>query len=207
MKNTFVLFDFDGVIADTYEVAFETKKTMCPGVSHEDYRKIFEGNVNNVTIPEAYHNEDCNHDLDWFEVYVPKMREGAKLFPGMKEVILELEKEHTLIVISSTISFPIEEFLIAHDMRSHFDWVMGNDVHKSKVEKIKMVFDKHQTTAEKCVFVTDSLGDMHEAREMNVPAIGVTWGFCTPEVLKRGEPRVLVDTPEELLIAIRSHFS
>lgn len=207
MKTKFILFDFDGVIADSFGVAFETVKTICPAITKEDYQKRFEGNINEIKHPETFHNDDCNHDLDWFDVYVPKMKEGMKLFPGMKEVIFELEKEYMLVIISSTVTFPIEEFLTLHDLRKHFDWVMGNDVHKSKVEKIKMVFEKYKVSSEDCLFITDTLGDMHEAERMNVRSVGVTWGFCTPEILQKGNPLRLVDTPEELKDTIIEYFA
>lgn len=206
MKSKFILFDFDGVIADSFDVAFETVKTICPAITVEDYQKRFEGNINEVNHPETFHNEACNHDLNWFDIYMPKMKERAKLFPGMKELILELEKKYMLVIISSTLTFPIEEFLTQHHMREHFDWVMGNDVHKSKVEKIKMVFDTYNAKPEDCIFITDTLGDMHEAERMNVPSIGVTWGFSTSEALRRGNPITLVNTPDELGAAIAEHF-
>lgn len=207
MKSNFILFDFDGVIGDSWKVAFEAAKVICPGITEVDHKKRFEGNINDVKHSETFHNNDCNHGLDWFDIYLPKMKEGAKIFPGMKELVLDLEKEYTLIIISSTLSFPIEEFLALHDLSSHFDWVMGNDVHKSKVEKIRMVFEKYNIGPEECVFITDTLGDMHEAEEMKVPSIGVTWGFCALETLQKGSYLKLVDTPEELRSAIKEHFS
>ena len=206
MKNKFILFDFDGVIADSFNIAFETAQTRCPSISEVDYRKKFEGNINEIKHSETFHDNECNHDLDWFEIYTPKIKSGCTLFSGMKEVILNLEKEYMLIIISSTITSPIEEFLSFHNMREHFDLVMGNDVHKSKVEKIKIVFEKYNVDGSDCLFITDTLGDIEEAKEMGVPAIGVTWGFCRPEILKRGNPLQLVHTPAELEAAITDYL-
>ena len=206
MKTKFILFDFDGVIADSFDLAFDTAKTICPTITKVDYQKRFEGNIHDVKHPEIFHNDECRHDLNWFDIYVPKMKERAKLFPRMKEIIFELEKEYMLIIVSSTITFPIEEFLTLHNFRDHFDWVMGSDVHKSKVEKIKMVFEKYKAEAKDCVFITDTLGDIHEAEKMGVPSIGVTWGFCTPETLQQGKLLKLVDTPDELKDAIIEYF-
>lgn len=206
MKSKFILFDFDGVIADSFDVAFDTVKTICPAITKEDYQKRFEGNIHEVKHPESFHSNECKHDLDWFDIYVPKMKEKAKLFAGMEKLIFGLEKEYMLVIISSTITFPIEEFLALHNLREHFDWVMGSDVHTSKVEKIKMVFDKYSVKPEDCIFITDTLGDIREASKMNVPSIGVTWGFSTPEVLERGNPLKLVDTPDQLASAIVEHL-
>jgi len=134
------------------------------------------------------------------------MKSEVPLVSGMKEVIIELEKQYTLVVISSTITSPIEAFLETHDLMSHFARVMGNDVHKSKVEKIKMVFDEYGIEAKQCVFVTDTLGDMREAARMDVGSIGVTWGFQFSETLQKGNPFMLVDNPSDLSGVIRSYF-
>ncbi len=206
MKTKFILFDFDGVIADSFHIAFETNRVICPAITEEDYRKRFEGNINEIKHPESFHSDQCNHELEWFDIYIPKMEKDCKIFPGMKELILKLERDYMLIIVSSTITSPIEEFLVAQNIRGHFDWVMGNDVHKSKVEKIKMVFEKYKVDPQDCLFITDTLGDMHEAREMNISSIGVTWGFCKTETLEKGDPLTLVNTPVELEAAILKHL-
>ncbi len=202
MKTKFILFDFDGVIADSFDIAFETAQVRCPAISEDAYRKRFEGNIHEIKHEETFHTDKCNHDLEWFSIYVPKMMESCTLFPGIKEIIYELENDYMMIIISSTITSPIEEFIARHELQNHFDWVMGSDVHKSKVEKIKMVFDKYNIEAKDCIFITDTSGDMKEAADMGVPSIGVTWGFCKVATLEKGAPLKLVHTPQELKSAI-----
>jgi phosphoglycolate phosphatase-like HAD superfamily hydrolase len=207
MKKAFILFDFDGVIADSFEPAFEVTRLMCPHVTEDEYRKQFEGNINDWEVPANIHNDDCRTDIDFFQEYIPRMKKQARIVPGIVEVIRWLEKEYTLIVISSTITSPIREFLEEHDLAKHFAEIMGNDVHKSKVEKIKMVFDLYQAEAKRCVFITDTLGDMREASRVDVDAIGVTWGFQSTETLQKGTPFRLVDKPEDLIEAIHDCFA
>jgi phosphoglycolate phosphatase len=134
------------------------------------------------------------------------MKNEVKIVPGMKEVIIELEKHYTLVVISSTITSPIQEFLGGYDLASHFAQIMGNDVRTSKVEKVKMVFEKYGVEARNCVFIMDTLGDICEAEKMGIGAIGITWGFHTPETLLRGKPFLLVEKPKELLTAVTDYF-
>jgi phosphoglycolate phosphatase len=74
------------------------------------------------------------------------------------------------------------------------------------VEKIKMVFNKYGVSANNCLFVTDTLGDLLEAEKTGVEGIGVTWGFHGAETLKRGNPVALVDTPDELVAEIDRYF-
>ncbi len=84
---------------------------------------------------------------------------------------------------------------------------MGADVHKSKVEKIKMVFEKYSIGPKDCIFITDTLGDMREAEKTGIDAIGVTWGFHKIETLEQGEPFRLVETPPALATAIADYFA
>ena len=206
MKKKFILFDFDGVIVDSFRPAFEIQKMICPHLTENIYRKRFEGNINDWEEPTNVHTEECRHNIDFFTKYIPRMKNEVQIVPGMKEVIIELEKNYTLVVISSTITSPIQEFLEGHDLANHFAQIMGNDVHTSKVEKMKMVFDKYGVVAKDCVFITDTLGDMREAEKMEVGTIGITWGFHTPETLQQGKLFRLVEKPNDLLTAAVDYF-
>jgi len=134
MKKPFIFFDFDGVITDSFQVAFEVNKMICPHLTENLYRKRFEGNINDWENPINVHTEKCRHDIDFFTEYIPKMKNGVKIIPGIKNII-ELEKNYTLIIISSTITSPIQEFLEKYDLVNYFVETMGNDIHKSKIEK------------------------------------------------------------------------
>lgn len=206
MKKLFILFDFDGVIADSFLPAFEVQKMICPELSEDSYRKRFEGNINDWEELVNMHTEKCRHDIDFFTEYIPRMKKEAQLVSGMKEVVVELERRYSLVVVSSTITSPIREFLETHDMEGHFIQIMGNDVHKSKVEKIKMVFEKYDVGPDDCVFITDTLGDMHEATRVGVGTIGVVWGFHTPETLLKGKPFRLVEKPSDILLVVSDYF-
>lgn len=206
MAQKFILFDFDGVIVDSEHIAYGVAKTLCPHVTKEEYRTRFEGNIHEWEEPVDRHTADCRPDLDFTALYVPRIRKEMVVFPGMVEVVAGLARDYALVVVSSTITSPIEEFLDSHDLVKHFCWIMGADVHRSKVEKIKMVFEKYALEARDAVFITDTLGDMREAEKVGVGAIGVTWGFHTPETLQQGKPFRLVETPKELSKAVSDHF-
>jgi phosphoglycolate phosphatase-like HAD superfamily hydrolase len=207
MKKPFILFDFDGVIADSFQPAFEVQKMICPHLTEDGYRKRFEGNINDWEEPVNVHTEACRHDIDFFTEYIPRMLKEVQIVPGITEVIINLEKNYTLVVISSTITSPIRGFLERHDLANHFAQIMGNDVHTSKVEKMKIVFDTYGIEPNDSVFITDTLGDMREAEKMKVGAIGVTWGFHTPDTLLRGKPFRIVEGPTGLLKAVPDYFS
>lgn len=203
MNKKIILFDFDGVIADSYHAAFDVNKMIYPNLTEEEYQKRFSGNINDA-VAKADATEKRT-GVDFFEEYIPRLLESP-IVPGMREVIESLVKKYTLIIVSSTITSPISEYLDKHGIASFFTDVMGNDVEASKVKKIHLVFEKYGVSAEDCVFITDTLGDLHEAAEAGVRSIAVTWGYQPKEILARGNPPGLVEQPEGLEEKVRDCF-
>jgi len=121
-----------------------------------------------------------------------------KTIRGIKTVIRELGKKYILVIISSTISSPIRDFMDRHNLSLFFNKIMGNDVHNSKCEKIRMIFDEYKIKPDDCILITDTLGDIREAATMKVKSIGVTWGFQKKENLLKGNPFRIAEKPREL---------
>src|SRR3989344_5391547 len=147
MKN-FILFDFDGVIVDSFCIAFETRKLLCPDITENQCRRCFEGNVNDWESSFNIHTDACRHNAVEFDpLYKKRLKTEARIVPGIEAEITKLEKEYRLLVVSSSISSAIREFLEEHGLANHFVDILGKEVHKSKVEKIKMIFQKNKTHA------------------------------------------------------------
>lgn len=206
MQQKFILFDFDGVIVDSFASAFEVRNKICPSMKEGQYRSAFDGNINDWSLTGPGHDETCRHDVDFFAEYIPKMKSQVKVASGMDVVIRKLAETYALIVISSTLSAPIQELLEKNGLAHYFKEIMGFDVQTSKIKKIEAVFSKYKTTADNCVFITDTLGDIREANHTHVGSIGVTWGFQGKEKLATGNPFRIVDTPTDLLSAVSSYF-
>lgn len=204
MNKKVLLIDFDGVIVDTFDVCMEVNGQVWPGESADDYRKHFEGNI--------YESLNVDHDTvideedSFFKLYIPKMLQLDPV-PGMIDIIDKLREKYLLVIVSSSVDSPIEEYLTKHNIIGHFDKIFGVTVHKSKVAKMKMVFDEYRVGPEDCLFITDTLGDIREANKMKIASIGVTWGWHPRETLEKGSPVATVDTPEEIVGAVEKHFA
>ncbi len=204
-KKKVLLFDFDGVIVDTFRLSYESmKKVVLNPPNEENYRKWFEKSI--------YDNEDyklknegsqpgVSENDPFFKKYAPLLMK-EKPVSGMADVIQKLHKSHRLVIISSTINSPVKNYLDRHNLSRYFDGIYGGDTHTSKVAKIKMVFSEFNTTAADCLFITDTLGDIREAEKVGVKSIGVTWGFHKLETLQKGNPVAIATTPQELLSLI-----
>lgn len=197
------MFDFDGVIVDSFRLSYESMKTVVDNPPDEEgYRRWFDGNIyDNEEYGSKYkYKEDsyASGDDPFFKTYIPLL---LKIEPvgGIIDAIKELHKNHRLVVVSSTINSPIKAYLDKHNLSQRFDKIYGADVHTNKVTKIKMVFTDFSVTARDCLFITDTLGDMRESAKAGVKSIGVTWGFHNLEALQKGNPIAIANTPQELI--------
>ena len=196
MKKKVVIFDFDGVIVDSLMAAYNTWKEAGATLTIDEYRAQFDGNINHADAPA---------DIDFHEEYKRKIKD-LKIFSGIAEAVRELQGQYHLAIVSSSLNEFISKVLTDNNLDDQFTDIMGNDVSTSKVEKFKMIFKKYDVTANDCVIITDTLGDMKEAAEVDMPSIGVSWGFQKEEVLRQGAAVEIVAKPEDIKNEVRKLF-
>lgn len=192
-----ILFDFDGVLVDTLDVVFAINQEADPNITLEQYKAHFDGNVH-----EAIKAGKKKRILDFDERYKLRTRE-LKIPEVLKEIVKDLSLKCNLAIVSSTHSSSIEEILDREGLSSCFKDILGCDVDTSKVVKNKMFLEKYNTSPEDAIFITDTTGDVGEARVCGIKSIAVTWGFQERATLEKSNPARIVSSPEELSSALK----
>lgn len=190
-----ILFDFDGVIADTFEFCYAIRAKYNIGLTRKQYLNRFNGNIYKAERKSSVHTKPSN--AEFFRLYKPELNK-QKPISGMSKVIAEAAKKYKLYIISSTDAVIIEQFLRKHGLLGYFKKVLGYRESLSKVVKINRVLKAVGAKPSEAVFVTDTLGDILEAKERGVKSIAVTWGYHNKAVLRSGQPKYIVRTPGEL---------
>jgi phosphoglycolate phosphatase len=191
-----IIFDFDGVLVDTLDVNFSINKSADPSITLEKYIAHFEGN-----IYDAVKLGKKKAIPDFFKHYNLKTRR-LTVPEEIKNVLKNLSHNFQLAIVSSTPSASIKTILSREGADTYFKDILGQETHTSKVVKIKMLLQKYNVDPMDAVYVTDTTGDVREARECDVRSVAVTWGFHTKETLQKVNPAFIVDNPEELMSAI-----
>lgn len=201
--NNILLFDFDGVIADSFQAAYELNVHIHGATTEDEYRAFFSGNIYE-TMANRIRRQDTA--LDYFELYAPRLRE-VRLFPHVAEALRALSKRYTMILISSTRSDLIDDFLLRHGLRDCFAEILGSDVEKSKAKKNRMVMERYNAQPEQCLFITDTIGDIAEASHCGVNSIAVSWGYHDGDTLRASGAFHVIDSALELVESVQSYFS
>jgi len=191
-----VIFDFDGVIVDSFDAAYEAAREIRQATTVEEYKSLFDGNVFAMLQKAKFAGKFMANPDEFFE----KARKHAnklKFFPEMTKEVKELANKYPLYIISSNLSEIITQIMTHEDLNDCFKEILCAEFHKSKEFKFKYLFKKYKK--ENCVFVTDTLGDLKEAHKVGLQnTIAVTWGFHEVERLKKGKPKILLNEQERL---------
>lgn len=201
-KEKIIFFDFDGVIVDSFDIAFEISQMLRPALTREKYQQVWDKNLADVVYVE-----EIAQEVDFEKEFSIKYRE-LSLRDNIKKSIENLTKEYHLCIISSGENYIIEEYLGRHGISEHFSEVLGFGVEKSKVKKFNMILEKYGVHPKDAIFITDTSGDIREAKEASVGhIIGITGGFQTRESLERASPDRIVDSFDEILQIAEEYFN
>lgn len=189
-----IIFDFDGVIGDTKEINYSISKLTNPDLTVKKFEDHHNGNVFEKPL---FSSPDNFHELQ------KERFTKDNLFPLVDE-IKAFSDNYLLFVVSSSREDNIEHFLALGNVKTCFQEILGSGFHTSKVEKFKYIFNKYDLSNEDCVFITDTIGDVKEARQVHLRSIAVTWGYHARDVLESEKPFKTVSEFDEVKEIVES---
>jgi pyrophosphatase PpaX len=200
------LFDWDGTLADTAEISYQTyvglfasfdiaygrgdfERTYSP-----DWYRTFEAmGLPRTRWPEA--------DARWLELYA---RERSQLLPGAADGLVRLRERGLLLgLVTSGTRSRVERDLQRLEVGDFFGVVVcGGDTanRKPHPEPLLVALDRLGVAASDAAYVGDSPEDMAMSRAARVYSIGIPGGFPNHAALAASGPDLL---SESLAAAIR----
>ena len=187
-----VIFDFDGVIHDTFEIGYNILKGNNANFTHDDFRAHFDGNVFKIIDSQNKVSQNNFRDLE-FDIF-----KSLKLEQNIRKELELLAKKYELYIISSNSIKNLNMYFENNNFTHIFKDIMAAETHKSKEEKFKILFEKYKLNNENCIFITDTVGDILEANKVKLKTIAVDFGFHENERLKKVNPYKLVSKFEDI---------
>lgn len=182
----YLIFDFDGVIGDTYETTImahcrhDSKKTRETAVS--EMNTYFHNKPNHTRV-HTKTAEEMIAIQNWTTTFGQIMHDiGFSLFNEFVSEIEKIDTPYKAIVSSGSQNY-VKPALAATNIRPTH--ILAFEDHHSKEEKIELVCKDWNVPVSEVYYFTDSLPDIYELQNFIAPEklIGVSWGFCTSESL------------------------
>jgi beta-phosphoglucomutase len=193
MDDMPVIFDFDGVIADTETLHFEASRLVLSarGVSLDQaryYTKYLGYNDAMMAdaVAEDQHLFAAGADRSAFVrdfihqkglAYARLLTSGAVLFPGVPECLERLAAEFPLAIASGAFREEIEDILRGAGLTHHFQTIVGaGDVRHGKPHPAPYLEAARRIGADpsSCVAIEDSSWGLDAARAAGMKTIAVT---------------------------------
>lgn len=205
-----VIFDYDGVLADTLDDLLQSGQEACNklGVKH----LVTKDDLNNLEVmsfssfgqacevPEHLVDEFVKICLNFFT----EKKSPPSIFPGLDNVVRHLAVNHMIAVVTTNSSQNVSAFLVRHSLDGLIHAVYGVDSPGSKAQKILMARNRllENRKQESVFMVGDSLSDVLAAKEASITSVAVTWGHQSLQNLLRGNPDYVVSSPHNLIEVI-----
>lgn len=212
MKNySVVLFDLDGTLSDskigiTKSVQHALQKA---GVMVNDLDELepFIGPPLQVSFQEIYGFNDTQITQairDYRERFTERGMFENKLYEDIPALLAHLKQQGYILTIATSKPTVFAEQIIKYfQLESYFDLVVGSHLDGSRSAKGEIIAEVLQQLdsypKEQFIMIGDRKYDLIGARENQIDAIGVTYGFGSLEELKNEEPTYIVDHVNDLL--------
>ncbi len=198
-----VIFNFDGVIADTYDVLKRVYDKMkndyrFKNMSDEEIGHLRE--LSMFQLMKAFHVPFYRLPRFLQEV-IPIYKDlivTAPLFDGIRETVKKIKDQGSdVVILSSNNPKLIRKFLKHHDFEV-FDKVVGGAAFFNKQTRLNSVIRLYKVDHIEAIYIADERRDIEACKKINLPIAAVTWGYDDYKVLGAGRPTYLVQDIEDL---------
>ncbi len=198
-----LIFDFDGTIADTLSAIIrlvnehakefnikplaETDVDELRGMSNLDIIKKYKVPLLKIPYLVLRAQKELNKRID-----------EMSLFPGVKELVLDLKRRGIRLGILTSNSLEnVKKFLKAQEL-DIFDFIHAEQNFFGKNWALLHLLKKFHLKKEEVIYVGDEVRDIEACQKVNIAVIAVSWGFHRRKLLQDKLPTYLVDSPDEI---------
>lgn len=204
----YIIFDFDGTIADTIDLAINIYNNIsseynCKPVRHEDRELLRSGRPQDLLKLYEVTN------LKLMLILLRIRKELGNRIPEMKpikDIKDSLEKIKNaglnLGILTSNSKHNVSAFLENNGLSGLIDFIYDGKSLFGKDRVLMRLFDHEKISRENVVYVGDEVRDIEASKKTCIPVIAVSWGLNKRVALVASHPTYIVDTPGELFECI-----
>ncbi|PQJ81095.1 HAD family hydrolase [Polaribacter glomeratus] len=182
MKKKYLLFDFDGVLAESVNIKTEAFRTMYLSYGEEFAQKVVNyhlanGGVSRYEKVKIYNGEWLGETLtqerieELANVFSELVVDGVVNAPEVKGALdfLKSSNNYKKYIITGTPTVEIKPILVQRKMDHFFVEAFGSP--EKKGHWVQHILTKENILANECVFIGDALADYNAAIENDITFI------------------------------------
>ena len=198
-----VIFDFDGTLADSGQWL---ARELRPLARRFGFREL---NESQIATMRGYDSRRIMAEMGvspWKLPFIARHvrrrmaqdAEAIPLFPGAKALLRRLAGQGVVLgVVSSNSAANVRRILGPEAAALVEHYACGASLF-GKAAKFRKVLRAARAKACDTLCIGDETRDIDAAREAGLACGAVAWGYATREILAKGAPTWLFDTPDEV---------
>ncbi|MBC7581763.1 HAD-IA family hydrolase [Aeromicrobium sp.] len=202
-----VIFDFDGTIADSFELAiqiFEQVVRAGKPLPTEEIERLRGMSLIHVAIELRIRPWKVPFLLSRGRKMMRQRIDSVKVFEGMPELIRSLQVDgHKLYIVSSNSVQNIRPLLKKHELRTEFIRMYGGAGLLGKANMLRRVLKKQKLVPGDTYYVGDETRDIEAAKLAGIKIISVAWGYNNESILRDHKPDFLAIKPTDIRTALK----
>lgn len=212
MKYKGIIFDLDGTLVNSIEDIADAMNIMLlsynyPVHSYETYKKFVGSGLRSLVIkalPEAHRdNAQINLCFDAMkDIYSNHCTIKTRPYDGVMDLLDQLKLRRIKLSILSNKADVLTKKVASHLFPDYFETVAGLTTEALKKPNPVVALDISKTMGiapEDLIFIGDTGIDIQTAKNANMLAIGVSWGFRSKEELNKSGAKHILNQPSDLL--------
>ncbi len=198
-----IIFDFDGTIADTFQLFFDLVKEVSEDLglekelTKEDVKKYRRQGVAKVIKELGIKPWQIPSLIKKGQELLKGKIKKAEPFAGIPEILKKLSRKTTLGIITTNSAENAEAFLEKHRL-NFFDFVISSPALFGKSKLIEQVIEEYKLDKTDLIYVGDEVRDIENAQKAGIKVAAVSWGYNDKELLASHNPDFLLETPSDL---------
>lgn len=207
MNRPFILFDFDGTVADSFAESLLAYNRVAPRLH---LRTVSDGEIPALRRMGAGQLMQTLGVPMW---KLPRLMIAVRAdlhdhfhsvhpVPGVNEALSTLRDAGChLAIVTSNSEENVRSFLVRHRIDCFETVVAGASIF-GKATRLRRLLRNADANRKAAVYVGDTAPDIRAARDAGTQAVAVTWGFSDPAPLADEAPDALVENTGDLAAAI-----
>lgn len=202
--SNYIIFDFDGTIADTFDLALEIYNSIAP---EYDCRPAGPGDheLLRVKKPQELLKIYGVSRLKLLSLLLRVRKELSnriqeiKLIDGMEASLREIRNSgYRMGILTSNSVSNVSRFLDINDLSGLFDFIYSGRSLFGKEKVIRRLLIHENLSVEQVIYVGDETRDIEASKNAGIPVVAVSWGLNRRDVLASLSPDQIADEPNEL---------
>lgn len=208
-----VIFDLDGTLIDTIEdlaiaTNYALRKNGCKEHDVDAYFDFVGDGIKTLCERALYKQEIYDEKIlenvfkDFKEYYDVHYNDFTCPYNGIIELLKYLKSKNIILgVFSNKVEHLAKKVIKINFGNDIFDFVLGESINykrKPDASQLLDVLKNRNININECLYVGDSDVDMLTAKNAQIDAVAVTWGFRSRDILESYNPKYIVNSPKEI---------